>query len=391
MTPQLRKIIIIIAGIILFFVVLVVIFNTSTTAEVTIKTNNQQAKVVVGTAEDPDVGSGSGDTSLRLTPGTYTIRVTHKDQETRALIAVKTGQTNAVELNLTSPKKPSEIAPFAATNMRATNEALTFIWGQYNQLAQLPEGSSVSTRLNKGEFEQAVWVNDAQAFLLDTGGVYYYFDGQPKTLPYGIDPYTLSTAASGAVAYAQEQNVFVRPSAFAEPTAQFITKATQPQTALGSQGHVLVYDLDVGPESSSEPPTPEIFKDSTKVEKASELIRDLAITGASWSPDGKKLALSATEGLYVLDVTTDTLNLLYKQMPDNPESIVWRTNDTLLYLLENTVWQVALGQTTTWVKIAHVDQPLGVVGPLALSPNGRIYFSTNTSLLQGAIFTTSLE
>lgn len=391
MTPRLRKILIITAGAIVVIIAILLIFNTATTVDVTIKTNNQQAKVVIGTAGDPDVTQGRGTMTTRLNPGTYTVKVTHDNQETRGLLTVKTDQENTIQLDLVPPKDTFLIASFAGSNLRATNDAIKFIWSNYNQLTQIPQEGGDSVRINLVEYSQAVWIDDTHAFLQDTGGIYYYFDGQQKNLPYGVDPNTLSVAPSGAVAYVQDQTAYVRPNAFAEPSAQFTIEATQPQTVLGPQGHVLVYDLDVGPESSTESHIPEIFKDGKKITAASDAIKNVTITGGAWSPDGTKLALSAGDGLYVLDIATNSLTPLYEQMPDNPESIVWSSNDTLLYLLENTLWQVNVGQTKSWVKLAHIEQSLGIVGPLALSPNKKVFFSTNTSLLEGGIFSVSLE
>lgn len=392
MPPQIRKIIIIAIAAIIIIVAATTLFNILTTTEVTIKTNDKSAKVVIGNTTDPDVATRFGTATVRLKPDTYTVRVTKDGQETRGLLVVKLGQPKAVELNLVPLKGSEYVAPYAANYLRATKDTVKFINNSYNQLIQIPAAGGTSQFINSGEFTRALWVDDTKAYVQDTAGDYYFLDGAQATiLPFPIDSDSLSTTNSGAIAYTYGQTVFMRPSAFADPSVQFDVKALQPIVSLGSQDHLLVYDVGIGSDSSIDQAPPQIFKAGKKNDAASDLIKTLVVAGAAWSPDGNKLAVSASEGLYVLDLTANTLNLLYEQPPDNPESIVWSDANTLLYFLEGLLWQVKTGETTIWTKLAHVNESVGFLGPLTLAPDRKIYYSTNNARLQGTIFRVTLE
>ena len=390
--PQIRRIIVIAVAVLIVGIAATTLFNTLTTTEVTIKTNGTNAKIVIGNTSDPDVATRFGTSTVRLRAGTYTVRVATEGQESRALLTVQQGKSTTLEVN-TVPLKGSEyVAPFAGSYLRANKDTIKFINNDYDQLLQLSTAGGNSQAVNPGAFSQALWIDDTKAYLLDTAGNYHFLDNTQATiLPFPIDRGGLSTTGSGAIAYTRGQTIFMRPSAFAAPSAQFSISALQPIVALGPQDYMLVYDVGIGSDTSIEQAAPQIFKADKKIDALSDLVKNLVIAGAVWSADGNKLALSAAEGLYVLDVTTNTLKLLYQQTPDNPESIVWSDANTLLYFLEGVLWQVNISESTVWTKLAHVNESVGFLGPLTLSPDKKIYYSTNNAKLQGTIFKISLE
>ncbi|HEU5187241.1 MAG TPA: hypothetical protein VFT87_01930 [Candidatus Saccharimonadales bacterium] len=387
-----RPLIIALAAIIALIVGALMLFNRATTTEIKITTNEASARITVGTPERPEQIVRVGSTTVTLGAGDYTVKVQKDDQETRTLITVVQGQPQTVDLPLTPVKGGDFVGAFAGSNLNASKDGLTFIWSDYGQLLRLPAGGGTATPLIDAEVSEAFWINETQGYIRDSSDVYNFFDGQRlRPLPYNVSPNTFSATASGAIAYGDQTKVFVRPSSEAAPVFEFEYPAGQLQTRIGAQDYVLVFDIDVGPETSAEQQKPAIFKAGKKVDSASERIQNLLINGATWSPDGNVLALNAGEGLFLLDLRTNTLARLSQEASVVPEGVVWQGSDTLFYIQDARLWRVSLSNRPMWTKLANINDSVGLLGPLAVSPDNKVYFSTNNARLQGTIFRVNVE
>lgn len=369
-----------------------ILFNQTTTTEVNITTNDPSARVSVSTPQRPDQIVRVGSTTVNLSAGDYTIKVTKGDQETRTLITVTQGQPQTINLPLTPVRGGDFVAAFAGANLNTSKDSLTFIWNDYGQLLRLPAGGGDATTVVNAELSEAFWINQTQGYIRDSADVYNFFDGQRlHPLPYGVDPDTFSATASGAVAYGNQAKIIVRPSSEAAPIFEFDYPAGQLQTRIGPQDYVLAFDIDIDPETNSEQQPPTIFKAGKKVDAASERIKDLLINGAAWSPDGNVLALNTGGGLFLLDLHTNNLTRLSQEASVVPEGAVWSGNNTLFYIHDAKLWRVTMSSQPVWTKLANINDSVGVLGPLAISPDNKIYFSTNNARLQGTIFRVNLE
>lgn len=383
----------IIAGIVLLIVVIgsLVLFNRATTTEIRI-TTDALAQVIIGTTEQPEQITRIGSTTVHLNAGDYTVRIKKDDQETRTLITVVQDQTQTVDVPLTPVKGASYVGAFAGSNLNAAKDTVAFIWNDYGELLRLPAEGGTATTLIDAEMSEAFWINETQGYIRDSADVYYFFDGQRlQALPYNISPNTFSATASGTVAYSDRGKIFVRPNSTASPTFEFDYPAGQAQTRIGAQDFVLAYDIEVGAETSTSQQPPTIFKAGKKIEAASELIKNLLINGATWSPNGDMLALNTGEGLFLLDTRTNTLKRLTQEPSVVPEGVVWANNDTLFYIQDAALWRTTLGERTVWTKLANINDSVGVLGPLAVSSDNKVYFTTNNAQLQGTIFRVNLE
>jgi len=390
-----KKIITIVSVIIIGIVGLIVILailDFLSTEQVTVKSNNPNAEIFVDTLDKPQESKGKGSVSLRLKPGSYNIRITEGNNETRSAFELKKGSPLNIDLPISSAKEPKQFASYAANNIVATSTGISFIWPGYNKLVSLKNGNSVLQQMGNGEYVNAAWVDENHAYIQDAQDVYHYLsDTTLKQLSYTPQAGTLKTASDGKVAYIENGNIFIRPSAFAEPEYKLDTSAIQPEIALGAKNKVLIYDTSIDSEASDQQVAPEIYFGTEKQEKLTNSISKLLIGGASWSPDGSKLAISAADGLYSLDANGN-LQLLYKNYITHPQTITWQNENQLIFLLDQTIWQIQLGEFPIWTKLAHINQSVNPTDSFALTKDGSsLYFSSAASQLEGSVYSINLK
>lgn len=367
-----------------------------TTEQVTISSNSKNASVTITSLNKAEVEAKPAPLNIRMSPGTYSVIVFEGEKETRSLFKLEKGRPINLQLDLAAPKQAQNIAPYAAKNIIASDNALKFIRNPVNQLdqLQLDSGNTYVKILFKGDMSEAHWINFNQAVVADTAGKHYLFDnGQLKDLAYAINPGTVSTFAGlEALAYVSESTVYIRPSAFSEPSFSFPIPNTQPQLVLGPQKQLLIYDTDIESETTVQDFKPAIYINGTKDEKLSLILQDFIVDGARWSPNGDKLAFSAGDGLFVLDLNTANVRQLYLSYITNPQSMTWLNDNELLYFLDRKFWRVNLAESPIWTRLGSTTESLSALAPLVLSPDKKtLYFSTNTSSIDGAIHKITLE
>lgn len=387
-----QKIIAVVVAIATTILVIVglIVFNFLTTEQVTIKTSSPGAEIFVDTLDEQQKDAkGKGSASLRLRPGKYNVRVAEGDNETRTAFTLTKGSPVTLDLQLEAAKAAQAVAPYAANNLRATNDTVQFLRPGYNKLVKLVPGSSLLQPIDsaEAEYNSAQWIDDSHAYLSDAADIYWYLEGSDaKTLAYGIDPGTLSAGPDGRVAYIDAGKILVRPSAFAEPEYELDFGAVQPNVVVGPNSKILAYDTAVAAESQDEQASPQVYMGNTKLDKATAALEGVVIGGATWSPDGNTLAISAADGLYALTIDTGAMTLLYNNYITHPETMTWLTNKDLLFFLDQTLWKIKVADVPTWNKLAHIQGSVNPADRFAISPDSKkIYFSTASSRLEGDI------
>ena len=371
------------------------LINFLITEQVTVSASDPAAEIFIGQLGKSSEKKGNGSASLRLPPGSYNVQITKDGQETLTTFDLKKGSPVNLELKLEKLASAQHFANFAANNLLATNETVQFVWPGYNKLVILEPKTGFLKPINgaSGEYVEAIWVSSQQAYLRTANDTYRFFDGaSTKQLPYSILPGSLSVASDGKVFYIDSGKVLVRPSAFANIEYEFEFSATQPVLVGGPQDRLLIYDTVIGAESSDEQAQPEVFIGKARSESATAALNNFDITGAAWSPNGSKLAISAADGLYVIDIESSKVTRLYNSYITHPETITWQDNDKLIFFMDQKIWRVSTNSNPIWTKLSQVDGSVNPADSFAISPDGKkLHFSTATSTLEGQIFTIPLN
>ncbi|HSE29109.1 MAG TPA: hypothetical protein VLA77_00810 [Candidatus Saccharimonadales bacterium] len=382
--------------IIIFVIVAVVLvaigffaYNFFTTEQVNIKSNSQNAKVSIYTLQNQVVDSKNAPYSTRLKPGIYSVVVTDNQKETRSIFTLKQGTPVDLTLDLVDVKSPKKIAPYSSKYIFADENFLNFIRKDVNQLDRLTFGEKYLKELSQGSYSQAYWANADQAILTDTANKSHYYDfGTISPLGYKItNPGTISFLGD-SLAYIEQKVVYIRPTITAAPVVEVPVRFLQPQLSLGPNNQFVVFETGVfvdeteGEEGQAQSElsnaTPEIYSGNERLQKQSDALKNYVIDGATWSPDGQKLAFSAGDGIYIMDINTSSIRQLYLSYTTHPQSIKWLDEQTLIYFLDQGIWKITLNETPTWNLLAKVEGSLGWSAPLSLSPSKKeIYYSSD--------------
>lgn len=383
---------VLIVGIIGFWVVRQLSFGS-----LSIITNDQQGEVTLqqtGGQQKPKK-IGTGDTSVRLSPGDYTVEINHDNKVTRGATTVVRGEESALNLQIKDLKNQEEVASYTALSLYATEKSLSFLNAPQKLLFKLPSDTEEADILSETYPVSQVyhWYNSDDAFFQTSEGTYYVrTNGADKSINITGDPEsptvdTLDLNAKGEMVYIAKGALYYRPSV----TASSLQIATikdaggAPSLALSNAGTVLVSFEPDEPDDSAENTsnTSMAFTINVSTKKKRQL--DTLISHGQWSPDAKRFAGTTSRGLELFSATGASLGLVSSLINSTTNTVTWLNTSEFIYADGNTVWRYTTidGVST---KLAQIDGSIARNNPFAVTGK-TIYYETDPKPEPGSVGT----
>jgi hypothetical protein len=383
---------VIIAGIVGFWVLRQLSFGS-----ISITTNDQDGEVSLRQLGGPQKPKkiGKGDTTVRVSPGDYTIEISHDNKVTRGATSVVRGEESSLNLQLQDLKEQDEVAKYTALSLYATNNSLSFLNVPQKLLFQYSLENERADLLSETYPVSQIfhWYNSDEVFFKTSDGTYYLRSGgSDKQIDLTGDPATteaddLDINNKGELVYVSNQALYYRSSVQASSVMITSLKDTSgsPHIALSDTGLALIA---FAPEGSG---------DNTKVETTTSpaFIINIAtkkkntlpqiISNAHWSPDGKRFIATTDRGLELFNQTGTSLALVSSLLDSGSNTVTWIDNKRFVYADNNIVW---LYNTIDGVstKFSAINGSLARNNPFAV--NGKtIYYETDPKPMPGSVGT----
>jgi len=364
---------------------------------ISITTNDQSGEVTLrqnGVNEKPKK-IGKGDTTVRVSPGNYTIEISHDDKVTRGATNVVRGEDSSINLQVKDLKSQEEVVNYTALSIYATNQSLSFFNTPQKLLFKYEFNTEQADILSETYPVSQVyhWYSSDSAFFQTSDGVYYLRNGGKDT-PVDLtgDPEAPTAEAldvnnKGELVYIHKGELYYRSSITAADVSIFSIKDTNgaPSLALSNNGDVLI---------SFEPDEPDDNKDSARAVSSAIIVNvatkkkrqlDTAMINGHWAPDSKHFVATTERGLDVFNALGASQGLVSSLLDSNANTATWVDNSRFVYADGSTVWLYTIidGVST---KIAQIDGSIARNNPFAISGDS-IYYETDPKPAAGSVGT----
>jgi len=327
---------------------------------------------------------GIGTLQKKLVPGEYQVTASTSKAATSATITVDKQKITSVKLQLQQMVPEQQIVSYSAQDIyEGTNKNLYFVNVPQTELYIYPLGNSSARQYltaRASNVNQTAWISPTQ-FFVNSGNSWNYVNGNTST----VVQYNGQNPTSGSMSFGVKgAYAFVTPSKdvvfSANPTTapQSIGKAStnNAHTAVAPNGDVLVFGATTtGGSNTSEPP--KLYQ--TKGQGPSLPASITSVTNVAWAPDSSKFSFATTGGMYIYDLTKQTVTPVLLEPPSDPTAMYWINTTTLIYANNGTVWRYQTDASVlASVAAANVTGLLySTDDPFSLAPDGQtVYFST---------------
>lgn len=364
---------------------------------ISVTTNNQEGEVTLrqlGGSQEPKK-IGKGDTSVRVTPGDYTVEISHNNKVTRGATTVIKGEESTLSLQTQDLKNQEKVTNYTALSIYATDASLSFLNVPQKLLYKYPLGSEKGDMLSETYPVVRVyhWYSSDDVFFQTNDGTYYVRSGgKDKPVQLTADPNTpevdaLDINTKGELVYVYNQKLYYRPTVMGATSEILSLKDTDgaPSVALNTNGTALV---SFAPEGSgdntdvSSQTSPALLVNISKKQK-----KQLAsvIANGHWSPDNKRFVGTTERGLELFNSVGTSTTLISSLIDSSANTVTWVDNSRFIYADGNTVWlyNIIDGVST---KIAQIDGSLARNNPFAITSK-TVYYETDPKPEAGAVGT----
>lgn len=351
-------------------------FLLYTTGKITINTNNQSAKISVyrqrtGAVAEL-VSSHTGDFTERLQPGAYIIQATEDKNTSSQNIAVTARETQDITLNVQTANDTQIIASTSAQSLASNGQALLYLDTDDTKLKRVTSSNRIETVSEAITFKRFEWLSlDYGAGLSTDGQIYTYTNaGIPRLIssqqPTAINRFGL--APDKTLYVSGGTNIYRYTGTSFTPIETAITEAR------------LTPSID-GVLASSSLSTSGTSQDATYIKTDGKKITTSLPNhkDASWSIDGKILALATQSQVLLYDSNLEPIGTL--PIKDSVVALTWKDANTLLYGSTNKIWAYNAKTRTSGVITEVQDSTIKTLW--CSGTDNVIYFAIDKSLASG--------
>lgn len=381
-----KKWLVIIITLIVVGGILVYVFNLLNSGTLVVS-SDQNAQLSIIDSQNHSKKIGVGNSTVRLKPGFYAVDAAKDASDTRQSVQVQARKTYHLSLDLHSVFSPKAVikGQTAYRIKPAVTDATSLIYlnGPFSQLFQSTLNGASSPKpflANLYPVRQADWLNDGGAVISTDGYSVYVNDSGASTNIYpSLDAQSsYVVAASGDLVYVDNNKLMLMevPSGVSSSA----TLATLPRgsynlsiTRDGSR--LFVYsDLNSADAKVTNKRFNNYIVDIPSGKKA-DLSSSSAVTAGAWSDNGKYLAFSRDQNLFVYDSNTASTLQIFIGSSSSPTWPLGFLDKNLIFAKDSALWEVQLPSTVMY-KIASYG---GSLSPGSFTPIGEkgLYFSTN--------------
>lgn len=323
--------------------------------------------------------SATGELFVRVSPGTYVIRVESKSFAINKTVVVEARKS--IKQNLNPPETTSiePVASVAGGSLYANGEFLNFIDPKAGFLYQITKENQIKPLSDTLKFQQVEWSESGEGAAKDNKGNLYKIDGNiinRLALPPPLEEpgeFSFELSPKGDLYVSSKNGIY-----FAKGTTQLSrvrSEAPEATPALAASNEMLAIIVPP-PNDSIDGEQKESFVEVIDAAGNSLAKKNIAAMNGAWSPDGSKLILTdyyGSSGIY-----SSGLELLKILPGDHIRQAVWLDNERFVYAAENSIWLYSVreeqSQTLTSLSLGNV------VSSLAFSQEGEyIYISASNS------------
>lgn len=357
-----RKTIFYVVGSLLAIIVLILAFQYLNSGVIKINTNSANEIFLLsyknGVISRKKVGKGN--TSLRYSPGKYSIVVQNQSNETQITVDVKRFQQKQYSIELFNSNQDELVTRTNVSSLQATPNNLNFVEETFQDLQSMNlKTKSISNFLKNGTLAKVFkvkWVSENKGIATMVGGYTVMVDPQGSTpikIPYeDFDDANLNNinidvlGITNGVAIVRLQDRIY---------GYDVNKGIFKQIVGGIQDYGKInliaelsknYNLSYSIIDHSKNVDVEVNKNDYEItfldynSLAKNTIKlDSEINKLLWSGDGKNLLISTNKELYVYNPSSKSKQIVLPYRTGNSNALRWISADSLIYFSDNSLWR----------------------------------------------------
>ncbi len=349
------------------------------TGKIAVTTNRKSNAVTIREIASSSKRVGSGNTSVRVRPGTYVVTVTDTKLSTQQVITIKARETKKVTIDLTAAE-PLGAEPASSREARSLvvgTAGASFIDASSGNTYMIGQDGNEKLIDSVRSFKSISWADpsygvgedkDNNLLLINSGGI------SPLPLP---QDFRVSTkGASFAVATDRTITISDGSAVYSARSGEHYVRVYAPKASLyasvlgANNGNVLLKQVPRTVDNNNHGDTADAGEYVLLDKSGSRYTRENIAYEAALSPDGQKIAISGTAGTSILD---NQLRKIIDIPSPNVISLVWGNNRTLYYTINSQLWQYDTNTGRASVLADVSDK--GPINTITPSQDGEyIYF-----------------
>ncbi len=387
---------VVVAGLVGFWVIRQLSFGT-----ISIVTNDQEGQVTLqqtGFEKEPKK-VGKGDTSVKVSPGDYTVEISHDNKITRGAVTATKGEESSLNLQIKELKAQEKIVDYTALSIYATDSSLSFLNAPQKSLYKFPLDAERADLLSEAYPIAQVhhWYNSDSAFFQNGDGTYHLLANGTDT-PIDLtgdanltEADALDINTKGEVVYVYDQKLYYRPNVIgvSSEIASLKNVSGGASVALNNNGTILVSfapegsgdNNDDSADAPAETSPALLINVATKSKKQLPTI----IANGHWSPDSKRFVGTTERGLELFSAAGAPIKLISSLINSTANTVTWVNNSEFIYADNKTVWLYNIIDGVS-SKVAQIDGSLAQNNPFAISGKA-IYYETDPKPTAGSVGT----
>lgn len=336
-------------GILVALVFAIWLWNYAREPRITVNTSNASNYVKIEQApsesakDRPFAQQAQHSVSARVKPGSYTLSVYDRqgNNGVSKTVSVHSGQHLTITLNPVVAAAAEPVYGSYAAAVSVSQSQLRFLDITSGKLMQVGQDGSLNNLFADRTFQGVSWSGSGIGVAQEKSGALDLIQNNALSLlnaplhPQANNPISYGVSIDQTVYASDGQSAYIAKAGRNDFKKIYSSNQRISQISAGNQGRVALVEHPPQ-QKGSEPPGKVVVIDAAgKLHKAPE-------EGAtiSWSPDGSRLLLSEEVENIVFD---PALRQLKKLAVPQARNFTWRTNDSLLYSIDNQLWLYELG------------------------------------------------
>lgn len=303
---------------------------------------------------------GKGDTSLRYSPGKYSILVRNNTSETQITIVLNRFQQKTYNIELVNPNQDKLIARINAGSLQANPTNLNFVEETFQQLESYNLSNKLMNSFTGREINNVFkvrWTSENQGLVTLVGGYTFFIskDGQkqfrvPDSLLLSDEVETpdfdIVNAANNILIVRVNNKIYsydIKQDKFSEIISGLDNADKKVLITSLTDNNLLAYSIVdsvdlVDTEVSSKNYDINII-DLNNPNNKTLIKRGSEINNLKWSKNNNQLIISTNQSIEVYDYSSKTTQLVLPYRTENEKALKWTSENDLIYYSDNSLWK----------------------------------------------------
>lgn len=317
--------------------------------ELSITTNEQSGIVTLdqsGAKKPKKIGKG--DTTIKISPGDYTVEVSFENKVSRSAVTIVKGEQSDVNIQLKELRQQKEVANYSALSLYATDRSISFLNTPQKLLFKYTYADQSANQISDTYPVAKIyhWYGPDEVLFQKTDGTYYYrSNGNDSLISLTGDQNlpevdALDVNPKGEIAYIHNEKLYYRRSisASSQEIATIKGYVGAPHVSLSNSGVALLSFApdDSGDNTSLKTETTKAMIVNISSGKKHQL--DTLIANSHWSDDGKRFVATTAKGLELYTSSGNQIGLVSSLLESNTNTVTWVDANRFIYADKSTVW-----------------------------------------------------